>query len=150
MIAETEAAVADYLRDKLTADESLATGTWQVLPATTVTTAPKSKALIVVAAQSVPQSFPSLIEAMIEVTVVSPADVSALATAHTLAEQAVANAFSTIEHDDVASTISSEITARLADWEGAGIYVTGWQSGRSGSEYTPHFTVKVGVRRVAV
>jgi hypothetical protein len=149
MIAEIEAAVADYLRDTLTLDDTLTDDTWRVSPATAGPAAPKSKALIVVTAQSAPQTFPQLVEAMIEVTVVTPADVTALAAMHTLFEQAVDNAFSEIVHDgEVASNIGTELTARLPDWQGGGIAVTGWQTGREETNYTPSFSLKVGLVRI--
>ena len=149
MIAEIEAAVADYLRDILTLDGTLAADTWRVSPATTVTKAPVSKTLVVVTAQSAPQTFEQLVEAMVEITVVTPADVPALAAAHTLCEQAVSNAFSEIvQGGDVATGIAAEITARLPAWQSGGIYVTGWQSGREDTSFTPSFAVKVGLVRI--
>lgn len=147
MITEIEEAVAAYLAAALDGDESLTAGTWSVKAATSVTAAPKAKTLIVVAASSVPQSFPQLLEAMIQVHVMTPAEPVAVAELATLFEQAVAKAFSTIDSETVEADIGEEIADRLAGWTGAGIYVTGWQTGRESANFAPYFEVKVGLVR---
>jgi hypothetical protein len=147
MITEIEDAVAAYLAAAMDADETLTAGTWTVKAATSVTAAPKAKTLVVVAASSVPQSFPQLLEAMIHVHVMTPAEPVAVAELASLFEQAVARAFSTIDSATVEADIGEEIADRLTGWDGAGIYVTGWQSGRETANFAPHFEVKVGLVR---
>ncbi len=149
MIAEIEAAVADYLRDTLTLDDTLTDDTWRVSPATGGLVAPKSKSLIVVAFQSAEKPFELLVEVMIEVTIVTPGDVSALASMHTLFEQAIDNAFSEIVQEGaMASGIAAQLTARLPDWGSGGVVPKGWQTGREETNYTPSFSLKVGLVRV--
>lgn len=147
MITEIEEAVAAYLAAALDGDESLTAGMWSVKAATSVTAAPKAKTLIVVAASSVPQSFPQLLEAMIHVHVMTPAEPVAVAELATLFEQAVAKAFSTLDSETVEDDIGDEIAERLSGWAGAGIYVTGWQAGRESANFAPYFEIKVGLVR---
>lgn len=147
MITEIENAVADYLREAFTADGTLTAGTWEVKPATSATAALKNKVCIVIAAASVPQTFPSLVEAMIHVHVITPAEPPAIAATATLFEKAVATAFSTIDSPTVEADIAEQLTERLPDWAGGGIYVTGWQAGREQSNFNPHFELKIGLVR---
>jgi hypothetical protein len=149
MITEIEVAVADYLRPILAADGTLTADTWRVSPATAGPAAPQSKTLILVSAQSAPQTFPQLVEAMVDIVVVTPGDVADLVAMHSLFEQAVDNAFSEIVRGGtVASGIATQITGRLPAWQGGGIYVSGWQPGREDRNLTPHFAVKIGLVRV--
>ena len=149
MITEIEEAIADYLRTKFQGDNTLTVDTYTVKPATSVTAAPKGgKTLVVVAAASVPQTFPQLLEAMIHIHVITPAEPAAVAAMGTLFEKAVARAFSTIDSPTVEADISAKITAHLPDWTGGGIYVTGWQPGRDAANFTPHFELKAGLVRI--
>jgi hypothetical protein len=148
MITEIEEAVAAYLDAALDEDATLTAGTWNVKAATTVTAAPKAKTLIAVAATSVTQAFPQLVDAIIQIHVITPAEPVAVAQLATLFEQAVGRAFSTIETETVEADIATEINTRLSGWDGAGIYVTGWQPGRESTNFAPHFELKVGLVKV--
>lgn len=148
MITEIETAVAVYLRDKFEADETLAADTWTVKPASSVTAAPKGgKSLIVVAAASVPQTWPQLKEAMIHIHVMTPAEPAEVAAMATLFEKAVARAFDPIDTPTVEADLGEKITERLPDWSSGGIHVTGWQPGRDAANFTPHFELKAGLVR---
>lgn len=147
MISEIEAAVAAYLSAQFAADESLTAGTWEVKPATAVTAAAKNKGLIAVAAASAPQIHPKLLEAMVHIHVSTPAEPASMAGLHSLFERAVARAFSADDNPTVEADIAEQITERLPDWGGGGIFATGWQAGREQVNFNPHYELKVGLVR---
>lgn len=147
MITEIEEAVAAYLRERFTADGTLTAGTWEVKAATSVTAASQNKALISIAAASAPQTWPSLLNVMVHIHVITPAEPASLAAEATKFEQAVARAFSSIDRPTVDAEIATKLHARLPDWEGGGIAPKGWQAGRETESFGPHFELELGLVR---
>lgn len=163
MITEIETALAEYLTDALDADTALGTAitaarvtdtalpdpAWVAKAATSQGAAPKNKTLVAVAAASSPQIFDELRNVIVHVHIMTPAEPAALGGLHTHFEQAIERAFSAIDTPTVADDIGDAITARLTDWDGGGIVAKGWQPGREGGAYAPHFEVEIGLVRAA-
>lgn len=161
MITEIETALAEYLTDVLVADTALGTAitaarvtdtalpdpAWTARAATSQGSAPKNKTLVAVAAAASPQVYDELRNVIVHIHIMTPAEPVALGGLHTHFEQAIERAFSAIDTPTVADDIGDAISARLSDWDGGGIVAKGWQPGREGGAYAPHFEVEIGLVR---
>ena len=166
MITDLQIAVRNLIAPLLAAD-SLLTATLQqvatpganVTPAagkslyevrTTIEVAenPGARHVIYVHAREGRAPMTILRDAIVEISVGSPADVEGITIAnHALLERAVDRVWDATRNPTLAASLSAAIAARLTGWTGGGFYVEGWQEAREDKEMLPVYAIKIGVQR---
>lgn len=161
MISEIETAIAAYLTAALGGDAALAAAIeearaadadlpetlWVAKAATTTAASPKNKTLVAVAAAASPHVFDSLRNILVHIHIMTPAEPAALGGLQAHFEKAIERAFSEIDTPTAAADIAAAAHARLPDWNGGGFVSKGWQPGREGVAFAPHFEAEIGLVR---
>lgn len=161
MITEIETAIAAYLTDVLGADTALVAAIaaarvsdtalpeqlWVAKAATSTSAAPKNKTLVAVAAAASPHVFDSLRNILVHIHVMTPAEPASLGGLQTHFEQAIERAFSEIDTPTAVADIAQAVHVRLPEWNGGGFVSKGWQPGREGVAFAPHFEAEIGLVR---
>ena len=164
-------AARDYVRAKMIADETLAAdfkelselgdppdietlpegfALYEVRGVIETTPEPKERHVIYVKCREIKSDLETLKDWMIEVTVATPADVTANGISlggHAALEMAMGRIFDRTLHPAAEADLAAQIAAKAPGWTGGGFFVQGWGEAREGEDLVPVFEVKAGVMK---